>query len=85
MQEQALQVSAIRSDRDGSAIWGPSDRDGEEREEEREPEMEEEKTASRSTSSISPVRNPPPENHLVTFGEKKDSCMHKHSHTETKH
>lgn len=59
MQEQALQVSAIRSDGDGSAIWGPSSMDGEEREEEREPEMEEEMAASRSTSSISPVRSPP--------------------------
>lgn len=80
MQEQALQVSAIKSEGDGSAIWGPSDMDGKER----ELEMEEEKAASRSTSSISPVRNPPPENHLVTFGERKDRCMHKHSHTGSK-
>lgn len=84
MQEQALQVSAIKSEGDGCAIWGPSDMDGDEREEEREPEMEEEKAASRSTSSISPVRNPPPENHLVTFGERKDRRMHKHSHIGSK-
>lgn len=71
MQEQALQVSAIRADGDGSTIWGSSSMDGEERDEDKEPEMEEEKATHRSINSILSVRNPPPENHLPTFEEKQ--------------
>lgn len=82
-QEQALQVSDIKSGAEGSAIGSPSDMEGDERE---ELEIDEEKVASRRMSIISPIKNPPPENHLVASGKKKKSgactsihttsCMH---------
>lgn len=67
MQAHTEQVSAISSGEEGSAMVGLSEAGGEkDREEQREPGRQEDSAASSSTSCISPVTRPPPENHLVT-------------------